>query len=72
MYSHEIEELLKVKQYLLAAKEYINICWTSPQIREMKYNKDTDLFEMWTDDNYYFQFRVHPDKELEQEKPKTL
>ena len=32
MYSHEIEEYLKIRDYLLTAKEYIKILQESPQI----------------------------------------
>lgn len=37
MYSNEIEQLLKFKNFLLTAKEYIKIIETSPQIDHIKY-----------------------------------
>lgn len=60
MYSHEIKQLLELKNYLLDRKEankILNIK-DSPQINHVKYNQDTTYFEMWTSDNYYFKFKV--------------
>lgn len=58
MYSHEIERLLKIKQYILSYNDYANIITTSPQINNVKYNKDNDTFEIKTDDKYNFKFKV--------------
>lgn len=58
MYSHEIERLLKIKQYILSYNDYANIITTSPQINNVKYNKDNDTFEIKTDDRYNFKFKV--------------
>ena len=60
MYSHEIKQLLELKNYLLDRKEankILNIK-DSPQINHIKYNTYDDNFEMWTTDNYYFKFKV--------------
>ena len=60
MYSHEIKQLLELKNYLLDRKEankILNIK-DSPQINHIKYNTYDDNFEMWTSDNYYFKFKV--------------
>lgn len=60
MYSHEIKQLLELKNYLLDRKEankILNIK-DSPQINHVKYNTYDDNFEMWTSDNYYFKFKV--------------
>ena len=60
MYSHEIKQLLELKNYLLDRKEankILNIK-DSPQINHVKYNQDTTDFEMRTSDNYYFKFKV--------------
>lgn len=59
MYSHEIEELLKIRNYLISNIEYINMIDTSPQIDHVKYNPYSDDFEMWTNDNYYFKYKVY-------------
>ena len=53
MYSHEIKQLLELKNYLLDRKEANKILDidSSPQINHVKYNQDTTDFEMWTTDN---------------------
>ena len=62
MYTWEIENLLKLKQYLLTGREYLNMVQTSPQIKRIKYNPYNDTFEIWTkeDDNseHYFKYKV--------------
>ena len=60
MYSHEIKELIELKNYLLDRKEASKILDidSSPQINHVKYNQDNNDFEMWTTDNYYFKFKV--------------
>ena len=60
MYSHEIKQLLELKNYLLDRKEANKIfnVKDSPQINHVKYNRDTTDFEMWTSDNYYFKLKV--------------
>ena len=54
MYSHEVEELLRVRNYLITYKEFIQITKSSPQINHIKYNPFEDNIEMWTTDNYKF------------------
>ena len=60
MYSHEIKQLLEFKNYLLDRKEANRILNVkdSPQINHVKYNQDSNDFEMWTSDNYYFKFKI--------------
>lgn len=58
MYSHEIERLLKIKQYVLEYTEYFEVLSTSPQINHVSYNKENDDFKINTDDNYNFVFKV--------------
>lgn len=58
MYSHEIENLLKLRNYLLTAKEYINICDSSNQITYIKYDPYEDVFYVSTEDKYNFKFRI--------------
>lgn len=58
MYSHEIEEYLKLKEYVLEIKEYIEVVGSSPQINSIKYNNYENKFEIATDDNYNFKFKV--------------
>lgn len=59
MYSHEIEQLLKIRNYLISSQEYLNIMKTSPQINAVKYNPYSNDFETWTNDNYYFKYKVY-------------
>jgi hypothetical protein len=58
MYSHEIEQLLKIKKYLISYKEFIQITKSSPQINHIKYNPFEDHIEMWTTDNYKFVLKI--------------
>lgn len=55
MYSHEIEELLKLKNYLVSYKEYIKII-ESPQVDHINYING--FFEIWTNDGYSFKIKV--------------
>lgn len=55
MYSHEIEELLKIKQNVLSTSEYLEILSSSPQINHIKFNNG--CYEIETDDRY--KFKVH-------------
>ena len=59
MYSHEIEQLLKIRNYLISSQEYLNIMKTSPQINHVKYNPYSNDFETWTSDSYYFKYKVY-------------
>lgn len=58
MYSHEIKQLLELKNYLLDRQETNKVLNVkdSPQINHIKY--ENDEFEMWTSDNYYFKFKI--------------
>ena len=56
MYSHEIENLLKMKNYLITVKEYLSII-ESPQIKDVNY-KGNNNFNISTNDGYNFSFRV--------------
>lgn len=58
MYSWEIEQLLKLKNYLISNKEYFEICKTSPQIKRIEYKPFENEFYIWTDDQYNFKFKV--------------
>lgn len=59
MYSWEIEQLLKLKNYLISNREYFKLFDTSPQICGVEYKPDEKVFYMWTDDNYTFRFSVY-------------
>lgn len=64
MYSHEIENLLRFKNYLLNNEEYLYIIKSSPQINQIKYDNFVKVFEMWTSDNYYFKYKVYHKNDL--------
>ena len=59
MYSHEIQQLFELRNYLISNIEYLNIIDTSPQINHVRYNSYSDEFETWTNDNYYFKYKVY-------------
>ena len=56
MYSHEIEEYLKIRNYLLTAREYIKILQESPQINHVIYKDDN--ITMFTEDGYKFILKI--------------
>ena len=56
MYSHEIEQLLKLKNYLVDVKDYINII-ESPQVKDVEYEGNNN-FKVITKDGYSFSFRI--------------
>lgn len=58
MYSHEIQQLMESSGYTLDSKTYEQICFTSPQIREIKYEPYDEEFHIWTDNNYYWKFKI--------------
>lgn len=58
MYSWEIKNLLELKKYVLEVEEYLYILNTSPQIRQVSYNKDNDNFYIATDDRLEETFKV--------------
>lgn len=59
MYTYEIEQLLKLRNYLIDSEEYINMCMTSPQIKHIKYNPYENKIEISTNEDKYFKFKVY-------------
>lgn len=55
MYSHEIQQLLKIRNNLVTLQEYKWIV-TSPQITYVKY--ENDEFKIKTSDNYNFVLKI--------------
>ena len=49
---------MKQNNYIISADTYINVCSTSPQIIRTHYDAFGDYFEIYTDDRYYWKFRV--------------
>ena len=64
MYSWELAELLKLRNYVLDVKEYFDICDTSPQITRVTYNPYNDNIKILTSDRYEFNFKIKR-KEIE-------
>ena len=58
MYSWEIQQLMELRNYLVSVKEYLHICETSPQIRQVSYNPYENDFYIETEDRYKFKFKV--------------
>ena len=58
MKSQEIEELLELKNYLISIQDYVDILRTSPQIRDLAYDKEADNFYIETDDSYKLKFKL--------------
>ena len=58
MFTWEIKNLMINNNYLIKSNEYISICKTSPQIREVKYDPYNDNFMIETEDNYKVYFKV--------------
>lgn len=58
MYSWEIDELLKSKDYVINMSEYMKII-VSNQVSYINYNKDHDDFTVSTYDRYSWNFKVN-------------
>ena len=58
MYSHEIEDLLRIRKYILTNEEYLKICSTSPQIDHIKYNAYEDCLDIYTNDKHHFKIKI--------------
>ena len=57
MYSHEIEQLLKLRNYVISVEESLKIA-SSSQIKLIKYDTFNDTFYISTEDKYNFKFEV--------------
>ena len=58
MYSWEIDSVMKQNNYIISADTYIDICSTSSQIIRTHYEAFGDYFEIYTEDRYYWRFRI--------------
>lgn len=58
MYSYEIDQTIKTQDYNIDSKTYIYICQSSPQILRVKYDPFENNFNIWTNDNYHWTFKV--------------
>ena len=57
MYSYQIDELLRNKEYIVSVNDYKQIL-ASSQICHIKYDPWDDSFVINTDDRYSWRFRV--------------
>lgn len=58
MFDWEIENFLKENNYILNQHQYMMLCTSSPQLNHIKYDPYQEVFETWSDNNY-FRFQVH-------------
>ena len=58
MYSDELFKYLDERMWIISPDEYAYICYTCPQISNIKYDAFSDNFDIWTDDRYHFRFKV--------------
>lgn len=59
MYSCEINQTLESQNYNIDSETYLDICNTSPQISQVKYDTYDNKYEIWTNDNYYWKINVY-------------
>lgn len=57
MYSWEIHAELERNNYIISVEIYNEIC-KSPQVQKIKYEPFGDYYELYTNDEYYWKFRV--------------
>ena len=62
MYSYEIDQILKENNYNIPSTTY-QIVLSSPQINHVKYSAYSDVFEIWTNDGWYWKFKIHLSEE---------
>ena len=58
MYSHEIQQLMELRNFLITFQDYVNLCNTSPQITGVYYDYEKDYFNIKTTDNYDWSFKI--------------
>ena len=63
MYSYEINEKMIKSNYVLSAKDYLDICFYSPQISRVTYKSFGDIFEIATNDGWEWRFTLEELKE---------
>lgn len=59
MYSHEIQQVLETYNYNILSETYLKICATSPQINQIKFEPYEQSYELWTNDDFYWKFKVY-------------
>lgn len=64
MYSYEIDQMFKSKNYNIDSDTYMHICGCSPQISTIIHEPYNDDYEIWTNDNFYWKFKVNKSKNM--------
>ena len=62
MYDWELANYLRDKNHNLSASEYIYVCNTCPQLRQISYDAYSNMFTAISDNNEYFRFKVYPNE----------
>lgn len=69
MYSYEIENYLKERNYKITPLEFMAIINTSPQIKQVLLENNNNIYTILTDDNYRRNVEIVQDhKKLELKK----
>ena len=61
MYSSEIAELMTKRQNKIFLQDYYDILFSSPQICHVHYDVFSNKIQIYTDDDYRWEFEVHKD-----------
>ena len=59
MYSSEIDDILKKRNYCLPSHLYFKIVENSSQMCQVKYDAYSDKYSVHTDDGYHWEVRVY-------------
>lgn len=65
MYSWEISEFLKQRNYYVGGDDLLKVISTTenPQLDHIKFNQSTNEYEMWDKEGNYYIFEAMPYKE---------
>lgn len=59
MYSSEIDDIVKKRNYCLPSKLYFKIVENSSQISQVKYDAYSDKYSIHTTDGYHWEVKVY-------------
>ena len=59
MYSSEIDDIVKKRNYCLPSKLYFKIVENSSQISQVKYDSYSDKYSIHTTDGYNWEIKVY-------------
>lgn len=68
MYSHEIQEYIKLRNYLIGGDDLLTLTSIeeNPQLNHIIYHPDSSSYEMWDRDGEYFNFKAMNYEEAKQ------